>query len=150
MNIKIDKNNAYDPEPEIIIRCREIDDKVQNILSLLNMQKKKLLGFIEQTEHVIEQGEVLYCESVEGVVFIYTEKQVYRSTYTLNEIENIFSGAGFFRCSKSMVLNINSIKSLKSEFGNRIDALLSSGEHILISRHYVKQFRIVLKEAGSL
>jgi Response regulator of the LytR/AlgR family len=150
MNIKIDKSDAYDPEPEIVIRCREIDDKVQKILSLLDMREKKLIGFIEQTEYVIDPKEVLYCESVEGIVFIYTEKQVYKSAYILNEIENVFSMAGFFRCSKSIVININSVKSLESEFGNRIDALLSSGEHIIISRHYAKQFRIILKEAGSL
>ena len=150
MKIKIDKSDTYELEPEIIIRCREVDEKVHKILSLLDMQKKKLLGFTEQTEHVIEPEDVLYCESVDGLVFIYTIKQVYKSSYTLNEIENAFSQTGFFRCSKSMVLNINSIKSLKSELGNRIDVLLSNGEHIIISRHYVKQFRIILKEAGSL
>lgn len=141
MNIKIDKSNTFDTEPEIIIHCREIDEKVQKILSLLDMQKKKLLGFIEQTEHVIEPKEVLYCESVEGIVFIYTETQVYKSAYILSEIENVFSEVGFFRCSKSMVLNINSVKSLKSEFGNRIDALLSNSEHIIISRQ--KQIKMV-------
>jgi len=150
MKIKIDKSDDYELEPEIVIRCREIDDRVKKILSLFDSQKQKLIGFLEQAEHVIDPVEVLYCESVEGIVFIYTRQQVYKSSYTLTDIENAFSESGFFRCSKSMVLNINSIKSLKSELGNRIDALLSNGEHIIISRHYVKQFRKILKEAGSL
>jgi len=75
---------------------------------------------------------------------------VYRTAYTLNEIETAFSKLGFFRCSKSMVINIYSIKNLKSELGNRIDAELSNHEHIIISRHFAKHFRSILKEAGSL
>lgn len=150
MKIRIDQSDRYGLEPEIVIHCREVDDKVEKILSLLDIEKKKLLGFIEHTEHIIPPSDVLYCESVDGVVYIYAKDQVYKSAYTLNDIENAFSQTGYFRCSKSMVLNINAIKSLKSELDNRIDALLSNGEHIIISRHYVKQLRAILKEAGSL
>lgn len=149
MKIRIDNNDSYPKEPEIVIRCREVDEKVQDILTLLDIKKKKLVGYMEQNQYIIEPEEVLYCESVDGVVFIYTSKQVYKSAYTLNELESNFTKAGFFRCSKSMVLNINSVKSLKSELGNRINAYLSNSEHILISRHYVKQFRAILKEAGN-
>lgn len=150
MNIKIDKNDAYESEPEIIIHCREVDDRVNKILSLLDIQKKKLLGVAEQKEYIIEPTEVLYCESVDGIVYIYSKEQVLKTIYTLNEIEAVFSGAGYFRCSKAMVINIHAIKSLKSELGNRIDAGLLNGEHIIISRHYAKQLRAILKEAGSL
>jgi DNA-binding LytR/AlgR family response regulator len=149
MKLRIEKNEAYEQEPELVIYCREVDERVQKIISVLDLQKKKLLGTLEQKEYIVEPEEVLYCESVDSVVFIYTCEQVYRSSYTLNEIENIFLDMGFFRCSKSMVLNINSITSLKSEMGNRIDTILSNGEHIMISRHYAKQFRAILKEAAA-
>jgi len=150
MKIRIDRSDAYESEPELVIHCREVDSEVQKVLSLLDMQKKKLLGFAEQVECVIDPTEVLYCESVDGTVYIYAKDQVYKTAYTLNEIETSFSQTGYFRCSKSMVLNINSVKSLKSELGNRIDALLSNDEHIIISRHYVKQLRTLLKETKSL
>lgn len=149
MKLRIEENEAYEQEPEVVIYCKEIDERVQKIISVLDLQKKKLLGTLEQKEYIIEPEVVLYCESVDGVVFIYTFEQVYRSSYTLNDVENIFLDHRFFRCSKSMVLNINSITSLKSEMGNRIDAVLSNGEHIMISRHYAKQFRVILKEASS-
>ncbi len=150
MNIRIEKNEAHEQEPEIIIRCREVDERVNKLISLLDVQKKKLLGFADQKEYIIDPSEVLYCESVDGALFIYGKDKVYKSIYTLNEIESYFSEIGYFRCSKSMVINIHSVKSLKSELGNRIDALLSNGEHIIISRHYAKQLRAILKEAGNL
>lgn len=150
MIVRIDKNDAYGQEPEIIIKCRDVDERVNKLLALLDLHKKKLLGFADQKEHLIDPSAVLYCESVDGTVFIYRKDKVYQSAYTLSEIESIFSEMGYFRCSKSIVININSIKSLKSELGNRIDALLSSGEHIIISRHYAKQLRAILKEGGNL
>lgn len=150
MKIRIERNDSHELEPEVVIYCRDINDNVHKILSLLNTYKKKLIGYAEQKEYVIDPYDVLYCESVDGVLFIYTMEQVLKTGYTLYDIESAYSKAGFFRCSKSMVININSIKSLKSELGNRIDALLSNGEHIIISRHYAKQLRTILKEVGSL
>jgi DNA-binding LytR/AlgR family response regulator len=150
MKIRIDQNDTYESEPEVIIHCKSVDERVEKILSLLDMQKKKLLGYAKEKEYVIDSSEVLYCESVDGTVYLYGKDQVYRTAYTLNEIESSFSQSGYFRCSKSMIININEIKSLKSELRNRINALLSNGEHIIISRHYVKQLRAILKEVSSL
>ncbi|MGB4660575.1 MAG: LytTR family DNA-binding domain-containing protein [Mobilitalea sp.] len=150
MKIRIDQSDTYESEPELIIHCQRVDSEVQNVLSLLDLQKKKLIGYADQEECVIDPTKVLYCESVDGTVYIYAKEQVYKTAYTLNEIEASFFQTGYFRCSKSMVLNINSVKSLKSELGNRIDALLSNDEHIIISRHYVKQLRTLLKETKSI
>lgn len=150
MKIRIEKNPDYGKEPEIVIYCSKVDDEIEKIISSLDLHKKKLVGLLDGREHIIELSAVLYCESVDGDVYIYTDDKVYKTTHTLNEIENGFSAAGIFRCSKSMILNIHSIKSLKSELGNRIDAVLINGEHIIISRHYAKLMRQLLKEAGSL
>ena len=144
MRIQINKNPNFDGEPEIIINCKDIDEHVHKILTLLEHPTKKLYGYDNQKEYILDPSDILYCESVDGIVFIYQKDSMYRSSYTLNELEAAFSKFGFFRCSKSMVMNINSIKSLKSELGNRIDA------HLIISRHFAKQFRTILKEAGNL
>jgi len=150
MKIRIEKSPDYASEPEIVIYCNKVDNEVEEIISSLDLHKKKLVGLLEGREHMIELTEVLYCESVDGDVYIYTENRVYKTTYILYEIESGFRAAGYFRCSKSMILNIHSIKSLKSELGNRIDAVLINGEHIIISRHYAKLMRQMLKGAGNL
>ena len=51
----------------------------------------------------------------------------------------------FFRCSKSMIINIDKVERLKSLSSNRIDATMEGGEHILISRTYASEFRRILK-----
>jgi len=64
----------------------------------------------------------------------------------LGEVEEKLSSEGFFRCNKSFVVNINHIVSVKSEMGNRIDALMDNEEHVIISRRYAKTFREMLRK----
>ena len=80
-------------------------------------------------------------ESVEGKTFAYTAKEVYRLNYTLQQLEVLLQRECFFRCSKSMIMNINKVAGLKSLSSNRIDATMENGEHIMISRTYASDFR---------
>lgn len=50
----------------------------------------------------------------------------------------------FVRVSKSVILNVNKIKSLAPAFGGRYEALLKNGEKIIISRQYVSSLKEVL------
>ena len=63
----------------------------------------------------------------------------------LAEAEEKLNSYGFFRCNKSFVVNINHIASVRSDMGNRIDALLDNQEHVIISRRYAKVFRELLR-----
>lgn len=132
-------------ENEIVLRCDEINDEIVEVMSLLNMRKRKIPGEKDEVIYLLELSHIYYFESVDHVVFAYTEEDVYKITCTLSELETSFYDFGFFRCNKSMIINLNKITSLKSEMGNRIDATMKNGEHIVISRHYAKQLREVLQ-----
>jgi len=87
----------------------------------------------------------LYLESVDGSVYAYTKDIAAKTNLTLAAAEGLYADDGFFRCSKSMVLNIYHIEYLKSISGNRVDVTMDNGEHVIISRRYVKALRSVMK-----
>lgn len=145
MKITIENNQNYSSSPHVIIQCKQENEEVQEILNLLHIKDKKMIGILNQKEYIIDPNKVLYGESVDGVTFIYTKEQVYCVSQTLAELESGYKAIGYFRCSKSVVLNIHAIMNLTSEIGNRIDAVLSNGEHIIISRRYAKELRAILK-----
>lgn len=145
MRIEVDIRKEYEKDPHVLIHCREQNQEVQEIVALLETKNQKLIGMKNQQEHIIPPKEVLYAESVDGVTYLYTKEAVYRTTYSLTELEERYRARGYFRCSKSAVLNMHAIESLKSEEGNRIDAALCNGEHIIISRRYAKELRQILK-----
>lgn len=139
MKIKIEY--IKEGENEIIIRCDEINNEVLEIMTLLNMQNRKISGHKDGNVYLLEPSQVYYCESVDNIVYAYTKDNVYKISNTLSELEMIFKDLSFFRCSKAMIINLNTVASFKSEMGNRIDTTLKNGEHIIISRHYAKLLR---------
>lgn len=128
-------------EDELILNYREINEEVEQILAFMGRDNRRLLGWKDKEQVVISPGELLYVESVEGKTFGYTEQEVYRMNYTLQQLEVLLQKEYFFRCSKSMIMNINKVASLRSLSSNRIDATMENGEHIMISRTYASDFR---------
>lgn len=128
-------------ENEVILQYLDMTPEVQRIWSLMNGEQTKLTGWREKMLTVIDPKEVLYIESVDGKTFAYTDEDVLKLDNTLNRLEQILNGINFFRCSKSMILNIDKVTRLKSLPSNRIDATMCNGEHIMISRTYASDFR---------
>ena len=135
-------------EDEVIVQYRDMTPEVQRVISLLNREQTKLTGWREKDLTVIESNEILYIESVDGKTFAYTEQDVLKLDYQLSQLEQILKTINFFRCSKSVILNIDKVKSLKSLPSNRIDVSMCIGEHIMIARTYASDFRKRLRGGG--
>lgn len=134
-------NQIAQGEDELILNYREVNTEVEQILAFMGRENRRLLGWKDKEQVVIVPGELLYVESLEGKTFAYTEKDVLRMNYSLQQLEVLLSQECFFRCSKSMIMNITKVASLRSLTSNRIDATMINGEHILISRTYASDFR---------
>ena len=100
-------NQITQGEDELILNYREVTEEVERILAFMGRENRRLLGWKENEQVVIAPGELLYMESVEGKTFGYTAREVYRLNYTLQQLEILLQGECFFRCSKSMIMNIN-------------------------------------------
>lgn len=133
-------------EDEITIRYKEMNNQINNIIMYVNELFSPIIGTIDKEQHILPQNEIYYFESVDNVVFAYTKTNSYETKHTLNELESILNKKRFFRCNKSIIINITRIKTLKSLVGNRIDASLDNQEHVIISRRYAKEFRRCLNE----
>ncbi len=144
-SLKIDIKRITEGEESITIRYKEPGPTISKIIALLNDEGNKLWGRDGDKSICISIYDILYLESVDDKVFAYTGNKVIKIDGTLNSFITETSDESFFRCSKSMVMNINRVKSLKSLSSNRIDATMESGEHIIISRRYASEFRKVLK-----
>ena len=136
-------------EDELILRYQRLNGEVEAVLQFMNAPPKKLIGTKDNTQAVIDFADILYVETVDRKTFIYTAEDVFRSELTLAQHEEVLNTVNFFRCSKSMIINIDKISTLKSLASNRIDAALVNGEHVIISRTYASEFRKILKgESG--
>ena len=140
--MKITVEHIDSDEKEVILRCRELDDEMLRILSLLRSSVQKLLVWDEERHTLpLNVSEVVYCETVEEKNFVYTAGGIFQTALTLAELEDRWGELGLLRCGKSAVVNLHAIRQLKSCGAGRIEAALSTGERLMISRHYAPALR---------
>ena len=129
---------------QIIIKCRQIDNEVIRLKSHIELFDSKLSAKKENKLYFINSSDVLYFESVDNHTFLYTTDDVMEINQRLYELENILSDKDFARISKSQIVNINKIQSLKPELNRTILATMCNNEQLSISRKYVKTIRDIL------
>ena len=98
MDIRINEDPACG-EPEIVIRCREMDERVVRMIAALRAAEQKLAGVRNGRTFVVDPAEVYYAESVDKRTFLYTADAVYESPLRLYEMEERFGAGDFFRAS---------------------------------------------------
>ena len=140
--MKITVEHADLPENEIVLRCARLDEEMLWVLSLLRSGLRKLCVWNEGRETtLLNPGEVVYCESVDERTFVYTADTAFQTALSLAELEGRYGDLGYFRVSRGAVVNLHRIRSLKSCPGARIEAVLETGERLIISRHYAPLLR---------
>lgn len=126
---------------EVVINCPQMSYEIQKLISMLHSFDKKLLGTKDKQKYIIDCDDIFYFEMVDKHNFIYTENDIFDTSLKLHEIEEVFSNAGFFRNTKSQIVNIAKIESLCPDFGGRIDLTLKNSEKLIVSRQYSKLFK---------
>mgnify|MGYP002515211360 FL=1 len=140
--MKIRIEHAPLEENEVILRCTQLDDEMLRVLSLLRSGMQKLLVWNEHREMLpLSVSKVVYCETVEEKTFVYTHDGIYQTALSLAELEDRWGELGLFRAGKSSVVNLHEIQKLKNCGSGRIEALLTTGEKMVISRRYAPILR---------
>lgn len=136
MKINIDQSNAYD-EIEINIKCRIIDENLEKLISTLRLFHSTISGKKDDKIYILKLEDILYFDTVDDRVFIYTNDGVYETTLRLYELEARFAETSMMRVSKSAVINLYKIDYVSPLLNGRIEAVLQNGEKLIISRQYV-------------
>lgn len=140
MKIHIEtRENA--PELEITIVCSRLTPEVEHILATLRMVDRQLTGRKDGTTYLLDAEKVLYMESVDGKCFLYTGSDVYESPLRLSELEAELSDSGFFRISRSALVNLHCVRTLKADLNRRIRITMENGEQLIASRQYAEALK---------
>lgn len=129
---------------QVVIKCRKIDDEIVRLKYHIQMFDKKLQAKKDNEWCLVNSFDVLYFESVDNRTFLYTKDDVMEVRQRLYELEMVLSDKDFIRISKSQIVNVNKIRSLKPEINRTILATMCNGEQLSISRKYVPAIRNML------
>ena len=131
------------PETEVIIRGDVTSEEVVSLLQLLKKRNSgKLILYKEEEQYIMDADEIVYVEVSDNKVYAYTKQDTYEAKQKLYEIKELLSGKSFAQINKSVIVNINCVKSIQAEFsGNYRLKLKNRKESLTISRKYFKEFR---------
>lgn len=136
--------------PELLeIRCHTVTDEIKEIVTFVKSRQGQLTGIIEGTQYEIPFSDIFYIEAVDNKCFIYSRDQVYESRQKLYELESELQSRHFLRISKSMLINLMTIRSVKPALNGRMTAVLQTNEQVIISRKYVPELKKALKGGTS-
>ena len=140
---------VYDGDEEIVISCRERDDKIIFIEDLIKNaigQNDSLLLTSGDVQYFIPIKEILFCESFEGHTICHTKDKVLNSAYKLYELEKILSPM-FCRASKSTLINCREVYSIRKNLAGASEvSFRSTPKKAYLSRSYYKMFMEKINE----
>lgn len=141
--MKIKLESAELPETEVIIRGDVTSEEVVSLLQLLKKRNSgKLILYKEEEQYIMDADEIVYVEVSDNKVYAYTKQDTYEAKQKLYEIKELLGGRSFAQINKSVIVNIDCVKSIQAEFsGNYRLKLKSRKESLTISRKYFKEFR---------
>lgn len=141
--MKIKLESAELPETEVIIRGDVTSEEVVSLLQLLKKRSSgKLILYREEEQYIVDAGEIVYVEVSDNKVYAYTKQDTYEAKQKLYEIKDLLGGRSFAQINKSVIVNINCVKSIQAEFsGNYRIKLKNRKESLTISRKYFKKFK---------
>ena len=141
--MKIKLESAELPETEVIIRGDVTSEEVICLLQLLKKRNSgKLILYKEEEQYILDADEIVYVEVGGSKVYVYTKQDTYEAKQKLYEIKELLGGRSFVQINKSVIVNINCVKSIQAEFsGNYRMKLKNRKESLTISRKYFKEFK---------
>ncbi len=128
-------------EPEITLKYSEETPQIENLIDTLRIFCRSIHAEKDGSSHNITLDEVFYIESVDEKSYIYTKADVYECKYKLYTLEEMLEDTSFIRVSKSCILNIAKLKSVRPFINGKFEATMQNGEKIIINRHYVSAFK---------
>lgn len=136
-------------EIEVLITCREISPHVERIVRQIRLTDTAITARRDGEAFKVYLDDIYYFDTTDNKTFVYMQKDVYQCDKRLYELEQELQSTSFLRVSKKCLLNTAVVESVKAQFSGRMQATLTNGEQVLVSKHYIKAFRDKMLEGGS-
>lgn len=140
MKILINTDPSY-KDIEIVINCPALTPETEEIISALRIMDSQITAIKNGESFILDISGIVYIESVDRKTFVYTRDEVYETKQKLYEMEERLCGSGFFRISKSCLVQLRYIRSIRSEFERRLRLTLENGEQMIVSRQYADELK---------
>ena len=128
-------------DTEIYIVCPQMTEELRDMIANLGLIGYTVAGKKEGETFFVSLKDIFYFESVDGSIFFYTKEDTYEAAARLYKIEEWVQNLKFARISKTVIVNLRKLQSIKQAEHSRLVATLINGEKLVVSRQYVPEIK---------
>ena len=138
MTIEVRKDSA---DGTAVVTVTTSLDRLDSLLAALSLTEETIAGKNGEETSFVPLSSVDYFESVDDRLFFYTEHETFECPARLKQIEEKLGALPFARVSKTVIVNLERLRSIRPEKNSRLVATFLSGEQVIVNRQYVKSIR---------
>jgi len=131
---------------EISIKCPVKNKIVERIVSFIKSVDAQIECYSDDGVKLVNVPDIYYIESIDGKTIVCCEKEKYLVKSRLYQIYEKLRDSGFIQISKYCILNINKLDKFRPLDNNRLEAVLSNGIYLCITRKYISGIKQILRE----
>lgn len=128
-------------ETEVTVICQSLNQDIKEMLSYIALMDNTISGIRGEETFFIPLSDILYFETVDRKVFIYTATDTFETAAKMYQLEEKLINTPFVRISKSLIANLKKVYSIKPEKNSRMCITLSNGEKLIVSRQYLNDIK---------
>ncbi|MCH7321443.1 LytTR family transcriptional regulator [Solibacillus sp. MA9] len=146
MDVKVLLAPEY-TKPIAEIKAQELTPRIEKVVAMLEQEQQKKIMILKGKEiALLEEQKILLIRTEVRKVCVYlTDGSWHETNMTLAQFEDIL-GVPFVRISKSAIVNLEAVQSVKAAFSGMLHVTLRNDLEESISRNYRKNFKEKLKE----
>lgn len=126
---------------ELISKGYELDDEADFILSERNVYADYLIGKKNNEIFRLKTKSISHIESFSNDVIAHSNGEEFKITERLKRLEDILDPKRFLRISNSVIVSVDSIKSVKPAFTQKFILTLNDGSKVDVTRTYYYIFK---------
>ncbi len=130
---------------EVTIKYGRDKENLQRVVKLLKSVDIQIKCDNDGLEKMINASDIYYIESVDKQTFVCLEREVYHTDLRLYQLIEQLKKCGFVQISKSCILNIHYMDSIKPIFNSRMEVTLKNSERVYINRNYLGEVKKTLR-----
>ncbi len=142
------ERDASCSEIEVLVKYAERNTDVERISELLQSVEARIKCDGDGAVRLVSASDIFYIESVDKMTFVYCARSVYRTQSRLYQLAEELGSAGFVQINKACLLNIHVLDSIKPLPSSRMEATLTNGERLCVTRKYLDNIRRELRRGA--
>ena len=144
MQLKLEHDPTLD-DISVLIRYVEKNQMLGKLVNAIKALGEKVQAQDEDKTIILDITNIYYFESVDKKTFAYCRENVYRVSDRLYQLKDRLERFGFAQVSKACLLNINKLANIRNMMNSKMEATLSNGERISVSRKYIAEIKEAIK-----